>query len=209
MEMPVVQASSVQKQPAPPRQEDIQELSAIVTHRLQYFQRIAMRQLGNFQDAEDAVQDALVSAFKHLGQFRGQAQMSTWLTTIVINSARMKARGLLRKPHISIDGCDQDNEYYLPSDKISDSRPDPEDLLRERELRDKVEHLSTHMSPVLRETFHLRTFEELSVRETATVLGVQETAVKARASRARAQLRRLLRGYECQALLEKAQQQNN
>jgi DNA-directed RNA polymerase specialized sigma24 family protein len=51
------------------------------------FRRIALRFLGNIADAEDAVQDALLSAFTHLDQFGGQAKMSTWLTAIVINAA--------------------------------------------------------------------------------------------------------------------------
>jgi len=208
MEMQVVQTNDTNEQHVGPRQEDIQELSVIVNHRLQHFRRIAMRQLGNVHDAEDAVQDALLSAYRHLGQFRGQAQMSTWLTTIVINSARMKARGRLRQPQISIEGFDHD--YYLLSDKLSDSRPDPEDLLRERELRRKVNDLSYRLSPVLREAFHLRTFDELSVRETATVLGVRETTVKTRTSRARTHLRRILQtGYEVPAFSEKAEQKDN
>ncbi|HTW46014.1 MAG TPA: sigma-70 family RNA polymerase sigma factor [Acidobacteriaceae bacterium] len=199
--MPELQTNDAQEQAVRPRQEDIQELSAIVTHRLQYFLRIAMRQLSNVQDAEDAVQDALLSAYRHLGQFRGQAQMSTWLTTIVINSARMKARGRLRQPHISIDGCCEEHEYPTLSDKLSDGRPGPENLLRERELRALVERcLSGRLSPVLRDTFMLRTFDELSIRETATTLGVTETAVKARASRARMHLSRMLQFVATDAL---------
>ena len=62
------------------------------------FYRSAFRYLGNAADAEDAVQDALLSAHKHLGQFRGQARISTWLTAIVINSARMQLRKP-RQPH--------------------------------------------------------------------------------------------------------------
>src|ERR1700691_2881239 len=55
--------------------------------------RVALRRLRNVEDAEDAVQDALLSAYKHIGQFEGRSQLSTWLTTIVTNAARMKLRG--------------------------------------------------------------------------------------------------------------------
>jgi len=55
-------------------------------------QRRAYQQLGNAADAEDAVQDALLSAYKHLDQFKGQAQVSTWLNAIVTNCARMQLR---------------------------------------------------------------------------------------------------------------------
>jgi hypothetical protein len=70
--------------------ERAQELDSVVSRYLPMFYKRAFRFLGNRPDAEDAVQDALLSAYQHLGQFRGQAQLSTWLTTIVTNAARMK-----------------------------------------------------------------------------------------------------------------------
>jgi len=73
-------------------QGNVQELTDVITHHLARFRRIALGHLSNVADAEDAVQDALLSALTHVHQFRGQAKMSTWLTTIVINSARMKLR---------------------------------------------------------------------------------------------------------------------
>jgi len=72
--------------------ERAQELDTVVSRYLPMFYKRAFRFLGNVPDAEDAVQDALLSAYKHLGQFRGQAQLSTWLTTIVTNAARMQLR---------------------------------------------------------------------------------------------------------------------
>src|SRR6266550_8184808 len=62
------------------------EMQDVLSRSLPSFYRKAYRHLGNAADAEDAVQDALLSAYKHLDQFKGQAQMSTWLTAIVINS---------------------------------------------------------------------------------------------------------------------------
>src|ERR1700687_621441 len=67
------------------------------------FYRSAFRYLGNAADAEDAVQDALLSAYKHIGQFRGQARISTWLSAIVINSALMQLRRRSRQPQVSLD----------------------------------------------------------------------------------------------------------
>jgi DNA-directed RNA polymerase specialized sigma24 family protein len=61
------------------------------------FCRSAFRYLGNAADAEDAVQDALLSAYKHLSEFRGQARISTWLSAIVIDSARMQLRRRQRR----------------------------------------------------------------------------------------------------------------
>jgi RNA polymerase sigma factor (sigma-70 family) len=72
--------------------------------------RTAFRLLGNAADAEDAVQDALVSAYTHLDQFRGQSRMSTWLTSIVLNSARMQLRRRLRHVHLAFDEHSGENQ---------------------------------------------------------------------------------------------------
>src|SRR5215470_4951852 len=82
-------------------QSKIQALTDVVTRHSTRFYRIAANRLSNVADAEDAVQDALLSALRHVQQFRGQAQMSTWLTTIVINSARMKLRKRLALAHLA------------------------------------------------------------------------------------------------------------
>jgi len=73
-------------------ENQIQEFRNIAARQLDSFRAIALRHLRNHADAEDAVQDALLSAYAHVDQFKGQAQMSTWLTTIVINAARLKLR---------------------------------------------------------------------------------------------------------------------
>ncbi|HEV2730277.1 MAG TPA: sigma-70 family RNA polymerase sigma factor, partial [Terriglobales bacterium] len=79
------------------------EMEDIISRHLPSLYKSAYRFLGNAADAEDAVQDALLSAFKHLDQFRGESQMSTWLTAIVINSARMQLRRRRRQLHVSLD----------------------------------------------------------------------------------------------------------
>src|ERR1700730_2021291 len=81
--------------------ERAQELDTVVSRYLPMFYKRAFRFLGNATDAEDAVRDALLSAYKHLGQFRGKAQLSTWLTTIVANAALMKLRR--RDSYLSLD----------------------------------------------------------------------------------------------------------
>ena len=85
------------------RQNKVQQLTDVTVSHLARFRRIARRLLGNIADAEDAVQDAFLSAFTHLDQFRRQPQMSTWLTTIVINVARMKLRRRSPQAQISLD----------------------------------------------------------------------------------------------------------
>ena len=171
-----------------PYEDRVREMTDIITHRMPFFHRIALRHLGNMADAEDAVQDAILSAYKHLDQFKGQAQMSTWLGTIVINSARTLVRRRPRQLHISLDGQDgePDLHHYFP-----DRRPGPEELCRRWELRQRLTQLSTCLSPNVRRTFQLREVDGLSIRETAEILGVERRVVKTRSATARAKLRRL------------------
>ena len=77
------------------------EMLSVLSHCLPSLYRYAYRFLRNKADAEDAVQDALTAALEHLHQFRGDAQFSTWLTTIVINCARMHLRKQSRYIHVS------------------------------------------------------------------------------------------------------------
>jgi RNA polymerase sigma-70 factor, ECF subfamily len=156
------------------------------------FFKSAYRFLENPADAEDAVQDALLSAYKHIDQFRGESQMSTWLTAIVSNSARMKLRQRARQSHVSIDDPIGESQEHTMADLIADHRPSPEHECRNSELRARLTELATQLSPSLRKAFELRDLEGLSTSEAAHVLGVADGTVKAQLARARAKLRRLL-----------------
>src|SRR5215469_3755262 len=113
-------------------QSQVQELTDVITRHAPRFRRIALAQLSNAADAEDAVQDALLSALTHVHQFRGQAKMSTWLTTIVINSARMKLRRRLGSVQLTLD--ETDGQQHLSLEDVSDTRPGPEEAYRKREV---------------------------------------------------------------------------
>lgn len=156
------------------------------------FFRNAYRFLNNEADAEDAVQDALLSAYKHIDQFRGEAQMSTWLTAIVSNSARLQLRKRQRQIHVSLDEPIGEEQELTLSDSLTDGRPNPEDNYRESELHARVKGFVTYLSPTLRKTFELRAFDGLTIDEAARILGVPNGTVKARLARARAKLRRLM-----------------
>jgi RNA polymerase sigma-70 factor (ECF subfamily) len=168
----------------------VQELTDVITHHSARFRRIALGHLSNVGDAEDAVQDALLSALTHVHQFRGQAKMSTWLTTIVINSARMKLRRRLTPVQLALD--ETDGQQDLLEDIVSDTRPGPEEAYREREIAETLAHATSRLSPTLRTTFQLRHVDGLSIRETADLLGVPSGTVKARLARARVRLREMM-----------------
>src|SRR5882672_3695705 len=95
-------------------QSAARELQRVLSLSSPSFYRCALRLLGNAADAEDAVQEALLAAYKHVHQFRGQSQMSTWLTTIVRNCALMQLRK--RPPHIHMPLHEQigvDERYFI------------------------------------------------------------------------------------------------
>src|SRR6267378_3410696 len=169
--------------------ERAQELDNVVSRYLPMFYKRAFRFLGNAIDAEDAVQDALLSAYKHLGQFRGQAQLSTWLTTIVTNAARMQLRRRRRGSYLSLDE-EQGEEGLTFSERLPDSKPSPEEVCATAEARDRLVEGVKQLSPKLRRTFQLRDIDGLTTKEAALVLRVPHGTVKAQLARARATLAR-------------------
>src|SRR4029077_5175615 len=172
-------------------QRRVQELKDIIASHSPRFRRIALGHLGNAADAEDAVQDALLSALMHVHQFRGRAKMSTWLTTIVINSARMKLRRRSPQVQVALDEpCSEQN--LSPADMVSDTRPDPEEVYRKRQIAETLAHATLRLSPMLLTTLRLRDVDGLSIRETAQFLGVPTGTVKARLARARRRLRQVI-----------------
>ncbi len=156
--------------------------------------RCAYRLLGNEADAEDAVQDALLAAHKHLHQFRGDAQISTWLTTILINCAKMQLRKRSRHKQLSLDSRIDEEQDHPLSETLPDHRPNPEDECHGSMLRRRLMKSAAELSPVLRRTFQLRFEDQLSILETARILGVPTGTVKAQTARARAKLLKAVRG---------------
>jgi RNA polymerase sigma-70 factor (ECF subfamily) len=165
--------------------ERVQELDNVVSRYRPMFYKRAFRLLRNATDAEDAVQDALLSAYKHLGRFRGQAELSTWLTTIVINAARMQLRR--RSGHLSLDQ-EHGQDGLIFSEQLPDSRPSPEEVCSAVEARDRLVEGVQQLSPKLRRAFQLRDIDGLTTKEAAHVLGVRQGTVKAQLARARARL---------------------
>jgi RNA polymerase sigma-70 factor, ECF subfamily len=176
------------------------EMTTVVTERLPYFRYVALRRLQNAADAEDAVQDAFLSAWKHLGQFNGDAAMATWLTAIVTNSARTIVRKRSQMRPLELERENEDENKTQLVDLVADSRPDPEAQFERLESEIRLHRLLACLPPGLRVVVHLQSVEGLSVREIAKTLGLTVSAVKARAWRARAELRRLERKTSHQCL---------
>lgn len=179
--------------PQPRDNESVaREMEALLARRLPYFHRIAYRFLGNASDAEDAVQDALLTAYRHLDQFRGESQLSTWLSSIVFNSARMQLRRRPRHINVSLDEPIREERESSLAEQLASDEPTPEASCRRSEMRRDFAAAVTRLSPSLRTTLQLRDVEGFSIMETAEILGVSPGTVKAQLFRARARMRRLL-----------------
>ena len=172
--------------------EGAQELDNAVSRNLPVFYKRAFRFLGNRPDAEDAVQDALLSACKHLGQFRGQAQLSTWLTAIVTNAARMQLRRRRRSSCLSLEEPKGEDGLTF-SEKLPDSKPGPEEVCSASQVQERVVNGISQLSPVLRRALQLRDLDGLTTKEAALALGVPQATLKARLARARAKLAGIMR----------------
>ena len=156
--------------------------------------RIAQSVTHNTEDAQDAVQDAFLKVFQKLGQFREESQFSTWLFRITVNQSLMKLRKQRAIREVSLDEDFQADADMLPMEVI-DWAPNPEQLYWATELRDILISALRELRPTLRTVFVLRDIEGLSTDQTAEVLNLSQTAVKARLWRVRLQLRERLNRY--------------
>jgi RNA polymerase sigma-70 factor, ECF subfamily len=171
-----------------------QAFGRILSSRLTSLYRKAYWILGNAADAEDAVQDALLAAYVHLDQFKGQSEMSTWLTSIVQNCARLQLRRRRRHVEVPLDEPTGEIKTLSVSEQLADPRPDPEHECQHSESTRRLTHFYAQLSPTLRRTFRLRDIEGLSIRETAQILQVPCGTVKAQSSRARKRIKELMQG---------------
>src|ERR1700727_850340 len=150
--------------------ERAEELNSVVSRHLPMLYRRAFRFLGNVPDAEDAVQDALLSAYGHLVQFRGQAQLSTWLMTIVTNAALMQLRRR-HHGHFSLDQ-EQGEEGLTFSERLADSKLSPEEVCSSVEARNRLVEGVQRLSPKLRRAVQLGDFDGLQTREAGGVFAL-------------------------------------
>lgn len=173
------------------RQGDSLALEALFGQHAPALYRTALRVLGDEAEAEDALQDGLLSAYRNLSRFEGRSQFSSWLTRIVINAALMRRRRQRNRLTVSLD---EPQENELPfADLLPHPGPNPHALYVEDELRDLLAVHVAGLSPALRSAFLLRYAGGLSNQETADVLGITPLAVKTRVHRARAELCERLR----------------
>lgn len=164
--------------------------------------RLALKILGDTQDAEDVLQNTFLKALQNLPTFEGRSSLSTWLYRIAVNEALMLIRK--RRPEVQVSAGDSDSdeeENYLPVQFV-DWTTIPEEAMLSSEAVTYLDQAIQRLPPKLRLVFLLRDVEGLSIRETSETLGLTETAVKTRLLRARLFLREQLSGYYQERLLE-------
>jgi RNA polymerase sigma-70 factor (ECF subfamily) len=156
--------------------------------------RIAQSVTHNREDSQDAVQEAFLKAYQHLGEFRGDSQFSTWLIRITLNQSLMKLRKQRAAKEVSLDEDLRTDEDMLPREVI-DWAPNPEQLYSVSELRNILIRTIEELQPILRTVFVLQDIEGLSTVQAAEVLNLSQSAVKSRLWRGRLQLRERLNQY--------------
>lgn len=156
---------------------------------------LAMRMLGQRQDAEDVTQQTFVSAMEHLGGFRGEASFSTWLLRIATHAALKVIRKRRGVEWVPLHGGAETGEIReaIPHPEfIADWSQSPQQLAERREVGELLEKALEQLDEKHRLVFLLRDVQGLSVRETAEALGLSEANTKVRLLRARLQLREQL-----------------
>lgn len=174
---------------------DLAAFEALTTRHERRIYSLTYRMLQSPQDAEDVTQQAFLSAVENLAQFREEASFATWLYRIATFAALKvirKRKGLVT---VSLEEATEAREDYdsIPHPEyIADWKQSPEQLVERHETQRLLEDALALLDDKHRLVFVLRDVEGLSVRETATTLGLSEANVKMRLLRARLQLREQL-----------------
>ena len=155
---------------------------------------VAVRIVGQRQDAEDVTQQTFLSLIEHIDSFRGESSVATWILRIAANHALKVLRKRRGLPTVAWDeSTDEDSYSTLPHPEfIARWSATPETLVQQAEVREQIESALTTLEEKYRIVFVLRDIEGLSVRETAESLELTEATVKVRLLRARLMIREQL-----------------
>ena len=163
------------------------EFEAIVEEQQGFVYNLTYRILGNYADAEEAAQDAFLSAYRNFHRFRGEAKVTTWLYRIATNAALMKLRKDRNKRTLTDSG-------YEDMDLVSPTRG-PEELALNSELRERLQDGLEMLQPNLKAAVVLRDVQGLTNEEAADILKLSASSLKARLHRGRELLRKHMQHY--------------
>ena len=176
------------------RRGDLEAFNGLVLLYQDFLYRIAINILRDEDAAADAVQQALLSAFRGLRAFRG-GSLRSWLSRIVVNACYDGLRRMARARTLPLQIFNQDDEEMEPSLWLADPDPSPEARAEAGELQDAIQACLQAMPEHYRLTLLLVDMEGLSYEEVATTLNIPKGTVKSRLARARNALRVSLRRY--------------
>lgn len=153
--------------------------------------RVARAVLNDDDEAEDALQESYINAYRHMDTFRGDAELTTWLTRIVLNECYRRLRK--RRPTVGLDQVD----IAQAASRVVDfptrfGMDDPARNVTRMQMRELIEQAVTHLPEKFRMVFMLRDIEGCSTEETANILDIRAETVKTRLFRARRRLRKEL-----------------
>jgi RNA polymerase sigma-70 factor (ECF subfamily) len=155
--------------------------------------RVARAILRDDSDAEDALQDAYLDAYRHMSGFRGGAQLGTWLTRIVVNRALMRLRKHKRDRVVVPFDARRGGGSENPEAEVADDKAEsPPDATLRAEVRRILERRIDELPVAFRTVFVMREIEDLTVQETAECLSIPAATVRTRLFRARSLLREAL-----------------
>ena len=152
--------------------------------------RLARSIVRDDSEAEEVVQESYVRAFTHIGGFKGESSLATWLARIVLNEALGRLRR--RHPAIDIDQMAETAEAGSDPQLIVQDHMNPEHASARQEIRRAIENAVDRLSPPFRAVFIMRAIEQMSIAETADFLGIPGDTVKTRFHRANKLLRQAL-----------------
>ena len=148
---------------------------------------LVYRMLGDYDDAAETAQEVFLSAYRAIGQFRGESNFSTWLYRIALNHAttRRKSTSLRQKRLVPIDG----------SDMVDDAQLGPAETLEKKELRERVQRALNELEPEDATVILLRDLQDIPYEDVAQMLKIPVGTVKSRLHRARQALKTRLTAY--------------
>ena len=170
------------------RQGQPDAFSTLVRRHDRYLYRVARSVLRDDDEAEDVVQQTFLQAFVNLVDFRGAANLRTWLTRIALNDALQRQRR--QRSMVELDQLDTAQER-VRSDLVLSSltSPTPEQAAARNQVRETLERAIDDLPPAFRTVLIMRDVEEVSVDETANILAIKPETVRTRLHRARRMLR--------------------
>jgi len=164
---------------------------ALVNRYEKKIYRLGLNVTGNEEDAEDVLQETFLKAFQNLPRFREDSRFYTWIVRIAVNEGLMKLRKRRSDKSVAMEETFNEDGDAMPRE-FTDWKPNPEQLLAQEELRQILEKAAESLPPTYRAVFFLRDVENFSTEETAEMLNLTVSAVKARLFRARLYLREQL-----------------